>query len=61
MTLELYERVSFAASWSGYFATNDSSLVGTCGFTGLLKDVCVEIACFSFPDNECRGIAMTLG
>ena len=46
--------------WCGYLAVNSETrmFIGTCGFKGAPgKDGAVEIAYFTFPDNERRGYA----
>lgn len=48
------------APWCGYLAVNDATqmFIGTCGFKGApRKDGSIEIAYFTFPDNERRGYA----
>jgi RimJ/RimL family protein N-acetyltransferase len=54
-------RVSGAiAPWCGYLAINDAThmFIGTCGFKGEPSPSgVVEIAYFTFPDNERRGYA----
>jgi RimJ/RimL family protein N-acetyltransferase len=54
-------RVSGAREpWCGYLAINDTTrmFIGTCGFKGAPNaDGAVEIAYFTFPDNERRGYA----
>ncbi|GJM25582.1 MAG: hypothetical protein DHS20C16_19970 [Phycisphaerae bacterium] len=61
-TRELYGRVGFERPWVGYLAcANDASdsarCVGTCAFTSPPKSGRVEIAYFTFPDFEGRGLA----
>ncbi len=46
--------------WVCYLAVLGSKCVGTCGFTGPPKDGEVEIAYFTFPGNEGRGVATTM-
>src|ERR1043165_2309931 len=46
--------------WCGYLAMNDATrmFIGTCGFKGGPgSDGAVEIAYFTFPENERRGYA----
>lgn len=61
ITQQMYEQAGFVAPWGGYLATNDSKLVGTCGFKGPPKDGRVEIAYFTFPNFEGQGIATAMG
>ena len=53
----LYERVGFTLPWICYIAIHDGRPVGTCGFTSVPDDGIVEIAYFTFPGFEGRGIA----
>jgi RimJ/RimL family protein N-acetyltransferase len=52
-----YPKIGFHAPWIGYFIVEDGNAVGSCGFTGAPKDNKVEIAYFTFPGHEGRGIA----
>ncbi|MDZ4754497.1 MAG: GNAT family N-acetyltransferase [Phycisphaerae bacterium] len=54
---ELYETGAFVPPWIGYFAVSDALCVGTCGFKTPPVDHRVEIAYFTFPEHEGRGIA----
>jgi len=56
-TAGLYERVGFVPPWICYIATRDGRAVGTCGFTSAPQSGRVEIAYFTFPAFEGRGIA----
>lgn len=56
-TQGLYERRGFEPPWLGYLAIEESRIVGTCGFVGPPRDGEVEIAYFTFPGEEGRGIA----
>lgn len=56
-TQEMYARSGYVPPWIGYFALIDSSVVGTCAFKSPPKDGTVEIAYFTFPEHESRGIA----
>ena len=56
-TRNLYSSRGFLVPWVCYLAVLDSKCVGTCGFTGPPKDGQVEIAYFTFPENEGRGVA----
>lgn len=52
-----YPQIGFHAPWIGYFIVENETAVGTCGFTGAPKDNKVEIAYYTFKENEGRGIA----
>ena len=54
---QLYAAVGFTRPWIGYLALEDGACVGTCGFKSAPRDGRVEIAYFSFPGNEGRGVA----
>lgn len=56
-TAELYSRVGWSRPWIGYLAFEEGRCVGTCAFTHAPRDGAVEIAYFTFPGNEGRGIA----
>lgn len=55
--LDLYSRKGFVAPWACYLAEKDGQVVGTCGFAAPPVDGEAEIAYFTFPGNEGRGIA----
>ncbi|MBL8300868.1 MAG: GNAT family N-acetyltransferase [Rhodanobacteraceae bacterium] len=56
-TRNLYANRGFSVPWVCYLAVLGSKCVGTCGFTGPPKDEQVEIAYFTFPENEGKGVA----
>ena len=56
-TLELYKRKGFIPPWTGYLAEKSGHIVGTCGFAGPPQNGEAEIAYFTFPGNENKGIA----
>ncbi len=56
-TCSLYQRRGFLPPWTGYLAVEDDRIVGTCGFAGPPSGGEVEIAYFTLPENEGRGIA----
>jgi RimJ/RimL family protein N-acetyltransferase len=56
-TVALYGRRGFHPPWIGYLATEQGTWVGTCGFAGQPKDGEVEVAYFTFPGQEGRGVA----
>jgi RimJ/RimL family protein N-acetyltransferase len=54
----LYERVGAEPPWLGYLARGeDGALVGLGGFKGPPREGAVEIAYFTFPPYEGRGVA----
>lgn len=56
-TAELYSKLGFDPPWLGYLVIGDAdSVLGTCGFKGPPSEGQVEIAYFTFPENEGRGI-----
>ena len=54
---QLYRTVGYEPPWIGYLALERGTCVGTCGFKSPPQDNRVEIAYFTFPDHESRGIA----
>jgi [ribosomal protein S5]-alanine N-acetyltransferase len=52
-----YRRSGFAKPWSGYLAVRGNACVGACGFRSPPARNRVEIAYFTFPAHEGRGIA----
>jgi ribosomal-protein-alanine N-acetyltransferase len=56
-TVQMYERQGYVAPWVGYLAIEGGSCVGTCGFTSPPVGQIAEIAYFTFPDFERRGVA----
>lgn len=56
-TLRLYAASGFVPPWIGHVAVLDGASVGTCAFKGPPRDGRVEIAYFTFPGNEGKGIA----
>lgn len=59
-TAKLYERRGFIHPWIGYLAWSGDDLAGTCAFTSPPHDGEVEIAYFTFPGFEGKGIATAL-
>lgn len=59
-TVHLYEGAGFVEPWICYVAVADGILVGTCGFKSPPRDGRVEIAYFTFPEAEGRGIATAM-
>ncbi len=56
-TSELYESVGFQPPWICYVALTNDGVVGTCGFKAPPRDGRVEIAYFTFPGQEGKGVA----
>lgn len=56
-TIELYSQFKEVGPWGGFLATIGNDIVGSCGFKGPPNKGLVEIAYFTFPDFEGRGIA----
>lgn len=56
-TSELYDSVGFLPPWICYVAVISGRVVGTCGFKAAPVDGRVEIAYFTFPGYEGRGVA----
>ena len=56
-TSSLYESAGYAPPWICYLAVAYDKIVGTCGFKSAPSQGRVEIAYFTFPDYEGKGIA----
>ena len=56
-TTQLYRAVGYEPPWIGYLAFDGGSCVGTCGFKAPPQNNRVEIAYFTFPEHESRGVA----
>jgi ribosomal-protein-alanine N-acetyltransferase len=56
----LYERRGHVPPWTGYLAVVDGEIVGTCGFAGPPSAGEVEVAYFTFPGSEGKGVAKTM-
>ena len=56
-TTELYRAVGYEPPWIGYLAFENDTCVGTCGFKSPPQNDRVEIAYFTFPGYESRGVA----
>ena len=54
---ENYRKNGYEEPWCAYFAIENGRLVGTCAFKTPPKNQQVEIAYFTFPGNEGRGVA----
>jgi ribosomal-protein-alanine N-acetyltransferase len=56
-TMRLYSSVGYEPPWIGYLAFADETCVGACGFKSPPANNRVEIAYFTFPEHESRGVA----
>lgn len=56
-TAAAYRKTGFVRPWIGYLAEDDDQVVGTCAFKTPPQEGRVEIAYFTFPDHEGKGIA----
>lgn len=56
-TSSLYESAGFVPPWICYVAVTNDRIVGTCGFKAAPHQGRVEIAYFTFPDYEGKGVA----
>jgi len=56
-TSKLYESVGFVVPWVCYLAIASDNVVGTCGFKAPPNQGRVEIAYYTFPGYEGKGIA----
>ena len=56
-TTRMYRASGYERPWIGYLAIENGECVGTCGFKSPPHNNRVEIAYFTFPGYESRGIA----
>jgi len=56
-TVQLYARRGFVEPWIGYLAIEGGKCVGGCGITAPPAQGVVEIAYFTYPEFENRGVA----
>jgi len=56
-TTQLYRAVGYEPPWIGYLAIENDGCVGTCGFKSPPQNNRVEIAYFTLPGHESRGVA----
>jgi ribosomal-protein-alanine N-acetyltransferase len=56
-TVGIYQKMGFVRPWIGYLAVQNGQVIGTCAFKTPPHDSRVEIAYFTFPGNEGKGIA----
>jgi [ribosomal protein S5]-alanine N-acetyltransferase len=59
-TAGMYRATGFAPPWIGYLAVSGDRTVGTCAFKTAPANGHVEIAYFTFPEFEGRGIATAM-
>ena len=59
-TAEMYKTSGYQSPWIGYLAIRNGKCVGTCAFKTPPIEGRVEIAYFTFPENEGFGIATTM-
>lgn len=55
--IAIYPNGSPVLPWAGYLAEEQGVFVGTCAFKSLPESGEVEIAYFTFPEHEGRGVA----
>lgn len=56
-TTQLYRAVGYEPPWIGYLAIENDACVGTCAFKSPPQNNRVEIAYFTLPGHESRGVA----
>lgn len=56
-TMQLYRKVGYELPWIGYLAFEGGRCVGSCGFKSSPRENRVEIAYFTFPGHESKGVA----
>lgn len=56
-TKQLYKYVGFNPPWIGYLAKRGTDVVGTCAFKSSPRNGRVEIAYFTLPGHEGKGVA----
>ena len=59
-TAEMYKTNGYQPPWIGYLAIHNGKCVGTCAFKTPPIEGRVEIAYFTFPENEGRGFATSM-
>jgi RimJ/RimL family protein N-acetyltransferase len=59
-TAQVYQKTGFMRPWIGYLAQQDGRLVGTCAFKSPPQAGRAEIAYYTFPEFEGRGIATAM-
>jgi RimJ/RimL family protein N-acetyltransferase len=56
-TVGLYAVAGYVPPWTGYLALEEKQCAGTCAFKSPPENNRVEIAYFTFPEYEGRGVA----
>jgi ribosomal-protein-alanine N-acetyltransferase len=56
-TVHLYQGVGYEPPWICYVALANDTVVGSCGFKSPPRGGCVEIAYYTFPGYEGKGVA----
>ena len=59
-TAQLYDTIGFEEPWIGYLAFSGPTAVGACAFKAPPSDQRVEIAYYTFPEWEGRGVATAM-
>jgi ribosomal-protein-alanine N-acetyltransferase len=59
-TAEMYQKTGYQPPWVGYLAFDGVNCIGTCAFKTSPVNGRVEIAYFTFPGNEGRGVATSM-
>ncbi|MBA3682655.1 MAG: GNAT family N-acetyltransferase [Bacteroidetes bacterium] len=59
MWQDYYPKIGFNLPWVGYFVKRDTTIVGTCAFTGPPVDNKVEVSYWTFKEFEGQGISTT--
>ncbi len=57
---ENFDRVGYVKPWTAYLAVSGRNVVGTCAFKSPPRNNRVEIAYFTFPECEGRGVATAM-
>jgi ribosomal-protein-alanine N-acetyltransferase len=59
-TAKLYQAAGSYSPWMGYLVLENGTIAGTCAFRSPPRDGEVEIAYFTFPEFEGRGLATAM-
>lgn len=59
-TRQMYDQTGYDPPWIGYLAIDNGRAMGTCAFKSAPENGRVEIAYFTFPDCEGRGVATAM-